>query len=79
MPLQDMPQKFSSMQFVQMVNPHFRHCQQKGGVAPQQSQGRALARRRFSRYDDLRPDVPLMSILILSRKYENFKNGHGAP
>jgi len=48
MPLQDIPQKFSSMQSWQMANPH-RHRQQKGGAAPQQEQGDALALRRFSR------------------------------
>jgi hypothetical protein len=47
MPLQDIPQKFFSMQFWQMENPH-RHLQQNGGCLPQQAQGISFANRRFS-------------------------------
>lgn len=36
MPLQDSPQKFSSMQAWHMANLHERHVQQKGTDAPQQ-------------------------------------------
>jgi len=51
MPLQDIPQKFFSMQFWQMENPH-RHLQQNGGCLPQQEQGISFAIRRFSLYED---------------------------
>jgi hypothetical protein len=51
MPLQDIPQKFFSMQFWQMENPH-RHLQQNGGCLPQQAQGISFAIRRFSLYED---------------------------
>jgi hypothetical protein len=37
MPLQDIPQKFSSMHAWQMAKPH-RQRQQKGSVSPQQWQ-----------------------------------------
>jgi hypothetical protein len=50
-PLQDIPQKFFSMQFWQMENPH-RHLQQNGGCLPQQAQGISFATRRFSLYKD---------------------------
>jgi len=45
MPLQDIPQTFSSMQFWQMANPH-RHCQQKGKTSLQQWQIHDLDLRR---------------------------------
>jgi hypothetical protein len=48
MPLQDMPQKFSSMQSWQMENPH-RHRQQNGGASLHKWQGSAFALFRLSR------------------------------
>jgi hypothetical protein len=51
MPLQDIPQKFFSMQSWQMENPH-RHLQQNGGCLPQQAQGISFAILRFTLYED---------------------------
>ena len=48
-PLHDIPQKFSSMQYWHMANPHL-HLQQKGAALLQQQQLLSFALRRFSLY-----------------------------
>jgi hypothetical protein len=52
MPLQDIPQKFSSMHFWQIANPHL-HLQQKGVALLQQLRLISLALSRFCLYADL--------------------------
>jgi hypothetical protein len=51
-PLQDIPQKFSSMQSWHMANPHL-HLQQNRAAFWQQLQLISLAFSRFCRYEDL--------------------------
>ena len=52
MPLQDMPQTFSSMQFWQILKPQ-RQDQQKGATVRQQWHSTSRARRCFRRYGEL--------------------------
>jgi len=55
-PLQDIPQKFSSMQSWHMANPHL-HLQQKGAALLQHEQSIAFAFSRFCLYDDFTVSV----------------------
>jgi len=63
MPLQDIPQKFSSMQSWQIANPHL-HLQQKGAALLQQLQLLSLAFSRFCLYADLCAEVVIFCCYI---------------
>jgi len=63
MPLQDIPQKFSSMHSWQIANPHL-HLQQKGAALLQQLQLISLAFSRFRLYADLFAEVVIFCCYI---------------
>jgi hypothetical protein len=61
MPLQDMPQTFSSMQFWQILKPQ-RQAQQKGATVPQQWHSTSRARRCFRRYGELTEESGMIAL-----------------